>query len=151
MGVDGHRPRLVDELRAGGEFQDAHRPAAAVAVPGAAVAPGQRSRVPAVEEGRYENGPVPGEALEKLQGDLDPGVQLLGRQPGEDRVFVQDSEGGLGLAQPLDEGGEALLRRLPDEQALDPRHVQLQHQRPRQHRQQAIGERLGGQPFRLLD
>ena len=143
VGVGGERARLVDQLRPGGEGEDVHRPAAAVAVPRAAVDRREVARGDAAEEGCDEERPVRGQAPAELERRRHPEVEALSRLAGEHRVFGEQGGGHLRAAQARDEGGEPLGGGLPREVAAQARHVHLEHQGARQDPHQVEGERRG--------
>src|SRR6185312_5416262 len=64
---------------------------------------------------------------------------------GEHRIFMEDRVRGLRIAQPLDEGSEAFLRRLSAQKLLQPGHVQFEDESAREKRKQPVGEGLRGQ------
>ncbi len=145
MGLDGERAGLVDEPGAGGEREDAHRPAAAVAVPGAAVESGERAGVPPSEEALDDGRPVRGEPGEDLARRLAEELEIESRLAGEHRIFAEDRVRGPGIAQAPDERREALLRGRAGEEPLQTGHVQLEDEGPREERQQPVGEGLRGE------
>ena len=94
----------------------------------------------ALEEPRHDLRPVGGELGEDLVDRLLEELEVEQHLAGEHRIFAQDGVRGLGIVQALDERGEALLRGRAGEELLETGHVQLQHQGPREERQDAVGQ-----------
>src|SRR6185312_17117129 len=108
----------------------------AMAIPGAAAESGERARVRTREELVDDGGPVRDEVGEDLHGRLAKEVEIEEHLAGEHRIFMEDRVRGLRIAQPLDEGSEAFLRRLSAQKLLQPGHVQFEDESAREKRKQ---------------